>query len=172
LTSCGWYDIYIFSFSNRKATPGEFTPVEVAVLKGRTSKSSLGGEIMSTEILTTITIYILVGGLSAALTEALYCRQLAKASVLAAAVSAAIHLVFVMSAWKEAAEEVPHPGVSSLPTAVYDATAWAAVVFLTTGIVLAAIQQHRREVAKKKLVKYLTHSLGVNEPEENESEKD
>ena len=127
---------------------------------------------MSTEILTTITIYILVGGLSAALTEALYCRQLAKASILAAAVSAAIHLVFVMSAWKEAAEEAPYQVVPPLLTAVCDAPAWAAVVFLTTGVVLAAIQQHRREVAKKKLVKYLTHSLGANEPEENESEKD
>ncbi len=127
---------------------------------------------MSTEILTTITIYILVGGLSAALTEALYCRQLAKASVLAAAVSAAIHLVFVMSAWKEAAEEAPYQVVSPLLTAVCDAPAWAAVVFLTTGVVLATIQQHRREVAKKKLVKYLTHSLGANEPEENEPEKD
>ena len=36
--------IYI-SFSNReKQLTGEFTPVEVTVLKGRTSKSSLGGE--------------------------------------------------------------------------------------------------------------------------------
>lgn len=127
---------------------------------------------MSTTISTTITVYTLMGGLNAALLEALYRRQLVKASLFAAAVSAVIHIALVMSAWKEAAEEVPYPGVSSLPTAVYDAPAWAAVVFLTTGVVLAAIQQHRREVAKKKLVKYLTHSLGVNEPEENESEKD
>lgn len=127
---------------------------------------------MSTEILTTITVYILVGGLSAALTEALYCRQLAKASVLAAAVSAAIHLVFVMSAWKEAAEEASYQVVSPLLTAVCDAPAWAAVVFLTTGIVLAAIQRHREKVAEKKLMAALTKPFGVNEPEENESEKD
>lgn len=125
---------------------------------------------MSTAILTTITVYILVGGLSAALTEALYCRQLAKASILAAAVSAAIHLVFVMSAWKEAAEEAPYPVVSPLLTAVCDAPAWAAVAFLITGIVLAVIQQYRKKVAEKKLVKYLTHSLGANGG--NEPEKD
>jgi hypothetical protein len=170
LTSCGWYDIYTFSFSNRKATPGEFTPVEVAVLKSRTSKNSLEGEIMSTEILTTITVFALVGGLSAALTGALHRRRLVRASVLAAAEFGVIHIALVMSAWKEAAEEVPHPGVSSLPTAVYDAPAWAAIAFLATGIVLEAVKQHRREVAKKKLVKYLTHSLGVNGG--NESEED
>ena len=170
LTSCGWYDIYTFSFSNRKATPGEFTPVEVAVLKSRTSKNSLEGEIMSTEILTTITVYALMGGLNAALLEALYRRQLVKASVLAAAVSAVIHLAFVMSAWKEAAEEVPYPGVSSLPTAVYDAPAWAAVVFLTTGIILEVIQRRRQKAAEKKLLEALMRSFGVNEG--NESEKD
>ena len=136
---------------------------------------------MSTEILTTITIYILVGGLSAALTEALYCRQLAKASVLAAAVSAAIHLVFVMSAWKEAAEEAPYQVVSSLPTAVYDAPAWAAIVFLTMGIVLTAIQQHRQKAAEKKLLEALMRSekrlleaqmrsFGVNEGDESEKD--
>lgn len=127
---------------------------------------------MSTAILTTITVYILVGGLSAALTEALYCRQLAKASVLAAAVSAAIHLVFVMSAWKVAAEEAPYPVASPLLTAVCDAPAWAAVIFLTTGIVLAAIQQHRKKVAEKKLIAALMKSFGVNESQENELEKD
>lgn len=165
--------LYIhLAFQAEKQTRGEFTPLEVVALKGCTSKFSLEGEIMSTEILTTITVFALVGGLSAALTEALHRRRLVRASVFAAAEFGVIHIALVMSAWKEAAEEVPHPGVSSLPTAVYDATAWAAVVFLTTGVVLAAIQQHRREVAKKKLVKYLTHSLGVNEPEENGSEKD
>ena len=108
---------------------------------------------MSTAILTTITVYALMGGLSVALLEALYRRQLAKASVFAAAVSAVIHLVFVMSAWKVAAEEAPYPVASPLLTAVLtavcDAPAWVAIVFFTTGIVLAAIQQHRREVAKK-----------------------
>ncbi len=54
--------IYI-SFSNRKATPGEFTPVEVAVLKGRTSKFSLGGKIMSTTRSTIVIILLAVFGL-------------------------------------------------------------------------------------------------------------
>ena len=127
---------------------------------------------MSTEILTTITVYILVGGLSAALTEALHRRRLVRASMFAAAEFGVIHITLVMSAWEVAAEEAPYPVVSPLLTAACDAPAWVAIAFLTTGIVLAAIQQHRREVAKKKLVKYLTHSLGVNEPEENEPEKD
>ena len=127
---------------------------------------------MSTTILTTITVYTLMGGLSAALLEALYRRQLVRASVLAAAEFGVIHIALVMSAWKEAAEEVPHPGVSSLPTAMYDAPAWAAIAFLATGIVLAAIQRHREKVAEKKLMAALTKPFGVNEPEENESEKD
>lgn len=56
--------IYIYiSFSNRKATPGEFTPVEVAVLKGRTSKFSLGGKIMSTTRSTIVIILLAVFGL-------------------------------------------------------------------------------------------------------------
>ena len=54
--------IYI-SFSNRKVTPGEFTPVEVAVLKGRTSKFSLGGKIMSTTRSTIVIILLAVFGL-------------------------------------------------------------------------------------------------------------
>ena len=53
--------IYI-SFSNRKATPGEFTPVEVAVLKGRTSKISLKGEIVSTTRSMIITLLLAVFG--------------------------------------------------------------------------------------------------------------
>lgn len=122
---------------------------------------------MSTTALTVVTVAILSGGLSAASAAALYRRRLVAASMFAAAEFAVLHITFVMSAWKEAAEEVPYPGVSSLPTAVYDALAWAAIVFLTTGIVLAAIQQHRKKVAEKKLVKYLTHSLGVNEPEKD-----
>ena len=54
--------IYI-SFSNRKVTPGEFTPVEVAVLKGHTSKFSLGGKIMSTTRSTIVIILLAVFGL-------------------------------------------------------------------------------------------------------------
>ena len=118
--------LYIhLAFQAEKQTRGEFTPLEVAALKGCTSKFSLGG-IMSTEILAVVVSTALIAGLFTVDIMELYRRRrLAKATDL-----------------------------------------------LTTGIVLAAIQQHRREVAKKKLVKYLTHSLGANEPEENESEKD
>jgi len=126
---------------------------------------------MSTTILTTITVYALMVGLNAALLEALYCRQLVKASVFTAAEFAVIHLAFVMSAWKEAAEEVPYPGVSSLPTAVYDAPAWAAIVLLTMGIILAVIQRRRQKTAEKKLLEAVMRcSFRVNEG--NESEKD
>lgn len=127
---------------------------------------------MSTEILTIITVFALVGGLSAALTEALHRRRLVKASVLAAAEFGVIHITLVMSAWEVAAEEAPYPVASPLLTAACDAPAWAAIAFLATGIVLAAIQQHREKVAKKKLIAALTEPFGVNEPEENESEKD
>ena len=125
---------------------------------------------MSTTILTTITVYTLIGGLNVALLEALDRRQLVKASLFAAAMSAVIHLAFVMSAWKEAAEEVPYPGASSLPTAVYDAPAWAAVVFLTTGIILAVIQRRRQKALKKKLLEALVRSFGVNEGDESEKD--
>ena len=137
---------------------------------------------MSTAILTTITVYILIGGLSAALTDALYRRQLVEASLVAAAEFGAIHITLVMSAWKVAAEEAPYPVVSPLLTAACDAPAWAAIVFLTTGIVLAAIQQHRRKAAEKKLLeaqkmrfekKLLEaqmRSFGVNEGDESEKD--
>ena len=165
--------LYIhLAFQAEKQTRGEFTPLEVAALKGCTSKFSLEGEIMSTEILTTITVFALVGGLSAALTEALHRRRLVRASVFAAAEFGVIHITLVMSAWEVAAEEAPYPVVSPLLTAACDAPAWVAIAFLTTGIVLAAIQRHREKVAEKKLIAALTEPFGVNEPEENESEKD
>lgn len=126
---------------------------------------------MSTAILTTITVYILIGGLSAALTDALYRRQLVEASLVAAAEFGAIHITLVMSAWKVAAEEAPYPVVSPLLTAACDAPAWAAIVFLTTGIVLAAIQRRRQKAAEKKLLEAVMRSFRrVNEG--NESEKD
>lgn len=127
---------------------------------------------MSTEILTIITVFALVGGLSAALTEALHRRRLVRASMFAAAEFGVIHITLVMSAWEAAAEEAPYPVVSPLLTAACDAPAWVAIAFLATGIVLAAIQQHREKAAEKKLIAALTEPFGVNEPEENESEKD
>jgi len=91
----------------------------------------------------------------------------------AAAEFAVLHITLVMSAWKEAAEEVPYPGASSLPTAVYDAPAWAAVVFLITGTVLAVIQWRRRKAAEKALAKALMDYFGLNEdtkPEKSEED--
>ena len=133
---------------------------------------------MSTAILTTITVYILIGGLSAALTDALYRRQLVEASLVAAAEFGAIHITLVMSAWKVAAEEASYPVVSPLVTAACDAPAWAAIVFLTTGIVLTAIQQHRQKAAEKeavmrfekRLLEAQMRSFGVNEGDESEKD--
>lgn len=127
---------------------------------------------MSTAILTTITVFALSGGLSAASAAALYHRRLVAASMFAAAEFAVLHITLVMGVWKVAAEEAPYPVVSPLLTAACDALAWAAINFLTMGIVLAAIQQHRKKAAEKKLIAALTEPFGVNEPEENEPEKD
>ena len=128
---------------------------------------------MSTTALTVVTVAILSGGLSTALAAALYRRRLAAASMFAAAEFAVLHITLVMSAWKEAAEEVPYPGASSLPTAVYDAPAWAAVVFLITGTVLAVIQWRHRKAAEKALAKALMDYFGLNEdtkPEKSEED--
>ena len=127
---------------------------------------------MSTEILTTITVFALVGGLSAALTEALHRRRLVRASMFAAAEFGVIHITLVMSAWEVAAEEAPYPVVSPLLTAACDAPAWVAIAFLATGIMLGVVKQHRKKVAEKKLIAALMKSFGVNEPQENEPEKD
>ena len=113
------------AFQAEKQTRGEFTPLEVAALKGCTSKFSLGG-IMFTEILAVVVSTALIAGLFTVDIMELYRRRrLAKATDL-----------------------------------------------LTTGIVLTAIQRHREKVAEKKLIAALTEPFGVNEPEENESEKD
>jgi hypothetical protein len=162
-------------------TPGEFTPVEVAVLKGRTSKSSLGGKIMSTEILTVVVSTALIAGLFTITIVELYRRRLAAAALSAFATCSTAHIVFVMSAWKGAAvayldaptmESAAWPPISSLPTVAYDSTAWAAVVFLMASVVLGAIEWKRRRVAEKEMAAFLMDILGVDKSKENESEKD
>lgn len=56
--------IYILAFQTVKSDYGEFTPVEVAALKGRTSKSSLGGEIMPATRSMVVALLLTVIGLA------------------------------------------------------------------------------------------------------------
>ena len=179
--------IYIYiSFSNReKQLTGEFTPVEVAVLKGRTSKSSLGGKIMSTEFLTTVVSIALIAGLFVVSVMELYKRRLAKSALSASAMCAALHVAFVYLAWSELAIaylnaplsarrwEVEPPSISLLPTAAYDASAWASVIFFTLAIVLRAVEFRRRKAAEKEMAAFLTDLFGADEdtkPEKSEED--
>lgn len=138
---------------------------------------------MSTTALTVVVSATLIVGLLILTIVALYRRRLAAAALAAAAMCATTHIVFVMSAWEGAAsayldahltmrwgESVAWPPISSLPTAAYDASAWAAVAFLATGIVLAVIQRHRRKAAEKEMAELLMHFFGGNEPEESEED--
>ncbi len=112
---------------------------------------------MSTIWLTVTVSIMFIVGLFAAAVTALYWRRLAAASVLAAAGFAILHLAFIAIAWRAAAtvaEDAAYPAVASLPTAVYDAPAWAAVAFLATGIILAALQWRRERVMKKQLEQF------------------
>lgn len=127
---------------------------------------------MSTEILTLVAAVTLIAGLFVVAIVALYRRRLAKAALAAAALFAALHIVFVSLAWEAAATNYTLPGIASLPTGIYDAPAWAAVAFSVTGIVLATIERHRRKVAEKEMAAALMHFFGVNESKENESEED
>ena len=153
-------------------------------MKGRTSEFSLEGEIVSTEILTLVAAVTLIAGLFVVAIVALYRRRLAKAALAAAALFAALHIVFVSLAWEGVAVayldapltvqqwEVAWPPISSLPTAAYDTSAWAAVVFLTTSIVLGVIEWRRRKAAEKEMAGFLMNFFEVNESKENESEED
>lgn len=135
---------------------------------------------MSTEFLTTFVSVALIAGLFTLTIVKLYQRRLAAAAFAAAATCTTVHIVFVSLAWEGAMiaclnaptmESVEWPPITSFPTAVYDAPAWAAVVFLTTGIVLAAIQRRRQKAAEKKLLEAVMRSFRrINEG--NESEKD
>lgn len=128
---------------------------------------------MSTTALTVVVVVALIAGLFAASVAALYRRRLAAAALAAAAICATAHIVFVSLAWEGAAsmqgEEsaAATPPISSLPTGIYDAPAWAAVAFLATGIVLAVIQRHRRKAAEKEMAELLMHLFGGDESEED-----
>ena len=135
---------------------------------------------MSTTALTVVVVVALVAGLFTASVAALYRRRLAAAALAAAAMCATAHIVFVMSAWEEAASaylDAPPtmpaamPPISSLPTAMYDAPAWAAMVLLATGIVFGAIEWKHRRAAEKEMVAFLKDLFGINKPEENKSEE-
>ena len=136
---------------------------------------------MSTEILTVVVSTALIAGLFTLTIVELYRRRLATAALAAFATCATAHIVLVMSAWKGAAvayldaptmESAAWPPISSLPTVAYDATAWAAVVFLMMSVVFGAVEWRRRKAAEKEMAGFLMSIFGVNESEENESEKD
>ena len=129
---------------------------------------------MSTTLLTVTMAATVIIGLFLEAGVELYRRRLAAASFTAAAGFATLHLAFIAIAWRAAATvgEAPYPAVASLPTAIYDLTAWIAVAFLATGIVLGLIERRRRKAAEKELAAALMHFFGVNESKENESEED
>ena len=140
---------------------------------------------MSTEFLTTVVSIALIAGLFVVSVMELYKRRLAKSALSASAMCAALHVAFVYLAWSELAIaylnaplsarrwEVEPPSISLLPTAVYDASAWASVIFFTLAIVLGAIEWKLRKAAEKEMAAFLKYILfGVNEPEENKSEED
>ena len=128
---------------------------------------------MSTIPLTVVVVVVLIAGLFAAAGAALFRRRLPEAALTTAAALAATHLTFVAVAWEAAANSYELPAIASLPTAVYDAPAWASVVFLTTSIVLGVIEWRRRKAAEKEMAKALMEFFGVNrgnEPEESEKD--
>lgn len=126
---------------------------------------------MSTTLLTVTMAATVIIGLFLEAGVELYRRRLAAASFTAAAGFVTFHIAFIAIAWQAAAtvaEEEPYPAVASLPTAAYDAPAWAAVAFLATGIILAALQWRRERVMKKQLEQFFERCLfGHNEAKED-----
>ena len=123
---------------------------------------------MSTAPLTAVIVVTLVVGLFAAAGVTLYRRQLAAASLIAAAGFGVIHLGFVSMAWEAAATSEALPGIASLPTGIYDAPAWAAVAFLAIGVVLSVLQWRRERIMKKQLKELLEYCFfGHNEAKED-----
>lgn len=162
--------IYISAFQTEKRARGEHAPLEVAVLKGRTSEFSLKGEIVSTEILTVVVSTALIVGLFVLTIVALYRRRLAAAALAAAATCAVVHIVFISLAWEGAAsmrgeESAAMPPISSLPTGIYDAPAWAAVAFLVTGAIGGVVHQIRLRRRREDIKRYFEHLLGLYEAE-------
>lgn len=139
---------------------------------------------MSTESLTLVAAVTLIAGLFVVAITELYRRRLAKAALATAALFAALHVTFVYLAWSELAIaylnaplsaqrwEVKHPPISSLPTAAYDSSAWASIIFFMVAIVLGAVEWRKRKAAEKEMAAFLMDLLGVDKSKESESEKD
>ena len=144
---------------------------------------------MSTEILTLVAAVTLITGLFTISVMELYKRRLAKSALSASAMCAATHIAFVMVAWRSAAnacfdshraiatmrlgELADWPPISLLPTAVYDFSAWASVIFFVIAIVLGAIEWKRRKAAEKEMAAFLMEYFGANKgtkPEESEED--
>jgi len=122
---------------------------------------------MSTTALTVVVVVALIAGLFAASVAALYRRQLAAASFIAAAGFGVMHLGFVSMAWEAAATSEELPAIASLPTAAYDIPAWAAVALLATGIALSVLQRRREKALEKKFEEAFEHLFGPYEAEED-----
>lgn len=140
---------------------------------------------MSTAVLTVAISVTLIAGLLAFTIVSLYRHRLSTAALSAAGLFATIHITFVALAWSELAIayldapltvqrwEVAWPPISLLPTAAYDFSAWASVIFFTLAIVLGAIEFRRRKAAEKALAKALMDYFGLNEdtkPEKSEED--
>ena len=134
---------------------------------------------MSTAILTAIVSVTLITGLLAFTIVSLYRHRLSTAALSTAVLFATIHIMFVALAWSELAIayldapltvqrwEVAWPPISLLPTAAYDFSAWASVIFFTLAIVLGAIEFRRRKAAEKEMAAFLMDLFGANKSEEN-----
>ena len=134
---------------------------------------------MSTAVLTVAISVTLIAGLLAFTIVSLYRHRLSTAALSAAGLFATIHITFVALAWSELAIayldapltvqrwEVAWPPISLLPTAAYDFSAWASVIFFTLAIVLGAIEFRRRKAAEKEMAAFLMDLFGANKSEEN-----
>ena len=138
---------------------------------------------MSTEILTLAVTVTLIAGLFTSSVMELYKRRLTKSALSASAMCAATHIAFIMVAWRAAAhgcfdshraiatmrlgELADWPPISLLPTAAYDFSAWASVIFFVIAIVLGAVEFRRRKAAEKEMAAFLMDLFGANKSEEN-----
>ena len=140
---------------------------------------------MSTAVLTVAISVTLIAGLLAFTIVSLYRHRLSTAALSAAGLFATIHITFVALAWSELAIayldapltvqrwEVAWPPISLLPTAAYDFSAWASIIFFMVSIVLGAIEWKRRRAAEKEMAAFLKRLFGGNEdtkPEKSEED--